>query len=62
LGVRTVAYDVATALVSGGLLPELTYRQAVAFFTENGTAELINLIGPGRGCSTAHLASSSLET
>ena len=42
---EAVAYDVAAALVSGGLLPELTYRQAVALFTENGTAELINLIG-----------------
>jgi 4-carboxymuconolactone decarboxylase len=42
---EAVAYDVAAALVSGGLLPELTYRQAVALFGENGTAELINLIG-----------------
>src|SRR5271165_1619516 len=42
---EAVAYDVAAALVSGGLLPELTWRQAVALFTEAGTAELINLIG-----------------
>jgi hypothetical protein len=42
---EAVAYDVAAALVSGGLLPELIYRQAVALFGENGTAELINLIG-----------------
>jgi 4-carboxymuconolactone decarboxylase len=42
---EAVAYDVAAALVSGGLLPELTYRQAVALFGENGTAELIYLIG-----------------
>jgi 4-carboxymuconolactone decarboxylase len=42
---EAVAYDVAAALVSGGLLPELTYRQAEALFGENGTAELINLIG-----------------
>jgi 4-carboxymuconolactone decarboxylase len=42
---EAVAYDVAAALVAGGLLPELTYRQAVALFTESGTAELINLIG-----------------
>ena len=42
---EAVAYDVAAALVSGRLLPELTYRQAVALFGENGTAELINLIG-----------------
>jgi 4-carboxymuconolactone decarboxylase len=41
---EAVAYDVAAALVSGGLLPELTYRQAVALFGENGTAELIYLI------------------
>ena len=44
-GRKAVAYDVAAALVSGGLLPELTYRQAEALFGENGTAELINLIG-----------------
>jgi 4-carboxymuconolactone decarboxylase len=42
---EAVADDVAAALVSGGLLPELTYRQAVALFSETGTAELINLIG-----------------
>src|SRR6478672_4515913 len=42
---EAVAYDVAAALVSGGLLPELTCRQAVTLFSENGTAELINLIG-----------------
>jgi 4-carboxymuconolactone decarboxylase len=42
---EAIAYDVAAALVSGGLLPELTYRQAVAQFQESGTAELINLIG-----------------
>jgi hypothetical protein len=42
---EAVAYDVAAALVSGGLLPELTYRQAVALFGQNGTAELINLVG-----------------
>jgi hypothetical protein len=42
---EAVAYDVAAALVSGGLLPELTYRQAVALLKESGTAELINLIG-----------------
>jgi 4-carboxymuconolactone decarboxylase len=42
---EAVAYDVAAALVSGGLLPELTYHQAMALFGENGTGELINLIG-----------------
>lgn len=44
-GEETVAYDVAAALVSGGVLPELTYRRAVATFGEEGTAELVNLVG-----------------
>lgn len=34
-----------SALVSGGVLAELTYRQAIAAFGEEGTAELINLAG-----------------
>jgi 4-carboxymuconolactone decarboxylase len=42
---EAVAYDVAAALVSGGLLPALVYHEAVAMFGENGTAELIYLIG-----------------
>ena len=42
---ESVAYDVASALVSGGVLPELTYRQAVAQFGEAGAAELITLVG-----------------
>jgi hypothetical protein len=42
---EAVAYDVAATLVTGRLLPELTYRQAVELFGEHGTAELINLIG-----------------
>ena len=42
---EAVAYDVAATLVAGGLLPELTYRQAVGLFGEDGTAELINLVG-----------------
>lgn len=42
---EAVAYDVAAALVSGGLLPELAWRQAVALFTEIGAAELVYLIG-----------------
>jgi hypothetical protein len=33
------------ALVSGSVLPELLYRQSVATFGEEGTAELINLVG-----------------
>lgn len=42
---EAVAYDVASALVSGGVLPDLVYRQAVATFGEYGTAELIFLVG-----------------
>ncbi len=40
-----VAYDIASALVSGGVLPELSYRQAVATFGEPAAAELIYLVG-----------------
>jgi alkylhydroperoxidase family enzyme len=40
-----IAYDIASALVRGGVLPELTYRQAVEAFGESGTAELIYLVG-----------------
>jgi 4-carboxymuconolactone decarboxylase len=42
---EAVAFDVASALVSGSVLPELLYRQSVATFSEDGTAELINLVG-----------------
>ncbi len=42
---EAIGYDVASALVSGGALPELTYRQAVAQFGEYATAELIYLVG-----------------
>jgi alkylhydroperoxidase family enzyme len=42
---ESLAYDVASALVSGGVLPALTYRQAVVAFGEEATAELINLVG-----------------
>ena len=42
---EAVTYDVASALVSGSVLPELVYRQSVATFGEDGTAELINLVG-----------------
>jgi 4-carboxymuconolactone decarboxylase len=42
---EAVAYDVAAALVSGGVLPELTYRQSIASFGEQGTAEFISLVG-----------------
>src|SRR5260221_8972716 len=40
-----VAYDMAAALVSGGVLPELTWRAAVAAFGPHGAAELSYLIG-----------------
>jgi alkylhydroperoxidase family enzyme len=42
---EAVAYDVASSLVSGGVLPELTYRQSISAFGEEGTAEFINLVG-----------------
>jgi 4-carboxymuconolactone decarboxylase len=42
---EAVAYDLASALVSGGVLPALTYNQAVAVFGEEGTAEFIYLVG-----------------
>jgi 4-carboxymuconolactone decarboxylase len=42
---ETVAYDIASALVSGGDLPALTYKQAVDLFGEGGTAEFIYLVG-----------------
>ena len=42
---EAIAYDVASALVNGGVLPELTYRQAVAAFGQHATAELIYLVG-----------------
>src|SRR5215470_8847694 len=42
---EAVAYDVASALVSGGVLPELTYRQAIKAFGEEGMAELVSLVG-----------------
>jgi len=42
---EAVAYDVAAALVTGGVLPALTYQQAIAEFGLEGTAEFINLVG-----------------
>jgi 4-carboxymuconolactone decarboxylase len=44
-GEEAVAYDVASALVAGGTLPELTWRAAVTAFGEQGAAELVFLIG-----------------
>ena len=40
-----IVYDVASALVESGVLPELSYRQAVQAFGESGAAELIYLVG-----------------
>jgi 4-carboxymuconolactone decarboxylase len=40
-----VAYDVASALLHHGTLPELNYRQAVEAFGQHGAAELIYLVG-----------------
>jgi 4-carboxymuconolactone decarboxylase len=42
---EAVAYDFTSALVNGGVLPELTYKAAVPEFGEQGTAELSYLIG-----------------
>jgi alkylhydroperoxidase family enzyme len=42
---EAVAFDIASALVSGGVLPEPTYQQAVRLFGDDSTAELMYLIG-----------------
>jgi hypothetical protein len=42
---EAIAYDVASALVRGGVLPELNYRNAVEAFGLGGAAELIYLVG-----------------
>lgn len=42
---EAVGYDVAYALVSGGVLPGLTYRAACDMFGEAGAAELTQLVG-----------------
>jgi 4-carboxymuconolactone decarboxylase len=42
---EAVAYDLASALVSGGVLPALTYQQAVGLFGDEATAEFIYLVG-----------------
>lgn len=41
----TCAYEVVSALLRGGVLPELLYQNAIARFGKDGTAELIYLIG-----------------
>jgi 4-carboxymuconolactone decarboxylase len=40
-----IAYDVASSLVGGGVLPELTWRQAVAAFGQAAAMELVYLVG-----------------
>ena len=42
---ESVAYDVAFALVNGGVLPEPCYRLAVTTFGQHGANELIYLVG-----------------
>jgi len=42
---EAVAYDMAYALVNGGVLPEFTYKAAVERFGAHGAAELSYLIG-----------------
>ena len=39
------AFDVAQSLLKGGVLPEPAYLQAVALFGQDGTNELIYLVG-----------------
>jgi 4-carboxymuconolactone decarboxylase len=40
-----IGYDVAFALVNGGVLPEPVYRLAVSTFGQHGANELIYLVG-----------------
>jgi alkylhydroperoxidase family enzyme len=42
---EAISYDVASALVAGGVLPDLVYRQATTAFGEYAAAELIYLVG-----------------
>jgi 4-carboxymuconolactone decarboxylase len=42
---ESIAYDVAFALVNGGVLPEPCYRLAVSTFGQHGANELIYLVG-----------------
>ncbi len=42
---EAAAYDVAFALVNGGVLPEPCYRLAVKTFGQHGASELIYLVG-----------------
>ena len=40
-----IAYDLAASLISGGVLPALTYQRAVGAFGLEGAAEFIYLVG-----------------
>src|SRR6476619_3235406 len=42
---EAIAYYFASALVNGGVLPELTYKRAIAAFGQHGAAELSYLVG-----------------
>lgn len=42
---EAIGYDVASALVNGGVLPALTYQAAVKEFGQHGAAELSYLVG-----------------
>jgi 4-carboxymuconolactone decarboxylase len=42
---EAAAYDVASALLNHGTLPEIVYRRAVEEFGTHGAAELIYLVG-----------------
>ena len=44
-GEESVAYDAASALCEGGVLPEPVYRLAVATFGQRGADELFYLVG-----------------
>ncbi len=42
---EAIAYDFASALVNGGVLPELVYKTAAEAFGDHGAAELSYLVG-----------------
>lgn len=42
---EALAYDIVSAVVNGGVLPELTYRHAVEVSGQPATAELCYLVG-----------------
>jgi 4-carboxymuconolactone decarboxylase len=42
---ESVAYDAASALLRGSVLPEPVYKRAVKHFGQEGTAELFYFVG-----------------